>query len=435
MRARLFRERLHAIDAKAAVYADFGGSPEEITAYQLVRLNSAWERAHSNLRFYREFKDAIGAPESFASLDEYATLPTLSKSVLQERSDDIFADAPDSRALKTGGSSGAPLKLPYGPSESLDRYALSYYFRERLGLRPFDPYMHIWGHSHLFGAGLMRPVRLVQRALGDRLVRGHRFSANVLSKDTRASMVDALSGDQYRYLIGYSGAVLSLADTILEENVARTWSRLRQIIVTAENCYPHELERIRAAFQRPVAQEYGAAETGVIAHTGLWGHERYEVGWSDILLEVDGAGSVLVTTLAPRRFPLFRYELGDAISGATKAGPSVLSFGAVEGRVVDLAMVPQIEGESVAMRAGTIMHLFKGVSGIDTVQFSNPSDGSLRLFYHSTNGLQPGQVQAAVIPEFQREFPKLAVNKVVFVALDQPSRTLAGKRSLRRVTD
>jgi phenylacetate-CoA ligase len=99
--------------------------------------------------------------------------------------------------------------------------------------------------------------------------------------------------------------------------------------------------------------EYGAVETGLIAHTHPAG--GYRVSWRSHLVEAEPSVTghrIRVTTLGPRCVPLVRYEIGDEIELAEPVAGlavGVDSFARVIGRCNDY--VPLADGAQIHSEA------------------------------------------------------------------------------------
>ena len=140
------------------------------------------------------------------------------------------------------------------------------------------------------------------------------------------------------YFLGYSVALDRFARG--NEGMADQFRalQLKAVIGTSESFPgPESAVRLSNLLGAPIAMEYGAVETNVIAHTHPSG--GYRVFWRTYLVEaLPVAGTrrcrVLITSLYPRCFPLVRYEIGDEIEveDTQSAAAGVLRFCGSHGR-------------------------------------------------------------------------------------------------------
>lgn len=154
------------------------------------------------------------------------------------------------------------------------------------------------------------------------------------------------------YFLGYSVALDRFARVNEDMADLLRGLRLKAVIGTSESFPgPESAVRLSNLFGAPIAMEYGAVETNVIAQTHPSG--GYRVFWRSQLVEaVPVAGTrhcrVLTTSLYPRCFPLVRYEIGDEIEVEDTQNPAqgVLRFREVIGRCND----------SLRLGDGSIVH-------------------------------------------------------------------------------
>jgi phenylacetate-coenzyme A ligase PaaK-like adenylate-forming protein len=66
----------------------------------------------------------------------------------------IFNHLKEYNTISTGGSSGEPTAFPTNKDESNFLYSNIYIGRSWWNIKPLDPTLLYWGHSHLFGSGI-----------------------------------------------------------------------------------------------------------------------------------------------------------------------------------------------------------------------------------------------------------------------------------------
>lgn len=204
-----------------------------------------------------------------------------------------------------------------------------------------------------------------------------------------AEVVAALNEFRPNSLVGYA----SILRTLAEEQVAgRLHVTPRAVMSASEVLTPDTRERIRAAFDVPATNVYGATETAGIASECRLGHlHRYE----DLVIaevvdednqpvpEGEFGAKTLVTVLFSRTQPLIRYELSDRIAAAPGmpddlpfsllAGiqgreEEVLNLGgvSVHPNVFDGALEPlPVAGWQVIDEGGRVRVLLAGAADVD----------------------------------------------------------------------
>lgn len=404
-------------------------SAADVHRWQLDQFNRVWTDVRRNVPFYA----SINAPDRFSNWEEVVqSLPPTTKANVQQeiklRSD--TGKPPDTYRI-TGGSTAQPVRLPAWNSESAHTLHDMWTARSWYGIDPASHLFLLWGHSHLLGSGWRGKVNAWRRALKDRMLGYTRFSAYDLTEPAMHRAADALLRCRPAYVIGYSVAL----DTFVRANTHRSDEfqtlNLRAVVATAEGFPKNDsADMIGRILHCPVAMEYGAVETHVIAHTHP--HGGFRTMWRSCFIEATEPGTnpgsriIRVTSLYPRCFPLIRYEIGDQIEldDDGSDGLGVHRFAHVQGRCnqfVDLPDGRKIHSESVA-------HAIKesdDVIGYQLVQGGNlPS--TLRLKTAGDIGTQQrSSIESTIRGRLARIDPMLAQFEIAFV--DQLELSVAGK--------
>jgi phenylacetate-coenzyme A ligase PaaK-like adenylate-forming protein len=115
---------------------------------------------------------------------------------------------------------------------------------------------------------------------------------------------------------------------------------LKFVLATAEAPpRPDTIDLLEDHFGCPVMQEYGGAEFGQIASKiGRAPFETYgDLNFVETTRSGDDTDALVITSLYQRYLPLIRYQVGDAVAGATVTPHShVTQFAAISGRVNDV---------------------------------------------------------------------------------------------------
>ena len=414
-----------ALRERAAAYA---ATPERAAreAIQLETLNREWARILQDVPYYVEARQRLDLPGSFGSLEEFLDrVPPANREAVQRHGTEMTSHARLSEWVRmSGGSTAQPVRLPAWRSELQDTALDMWLARSWYGVRPDSRLFQIWGHSHLLGSGWRGRVNAVKRQIADRLLGYHRFSAYDMRPDVLRQAGDALLAHRPDYMIGYSVALHQFARANQDRAEPFRAAGLRVVIGTAES-FPGEEARVAVArlFGCPVSMEYGAVETGVMAHEHPDG--GYRAMWRSFLLEAERSGDgrhlLRVTTLHPRCFPLVRYEIGDEIELDEPDRPrehSIAHFRRVAGRCNDY-----LEVEGAMIHSEAFAHAVRpcpAVTGFQIVQ--GPAGARLRytadaaLDETATNGIRE---------RLRRVHP--ALGPLPFERVERLPQTVAGK--------
>ena len=202
--------RHQALARKIALY-DEDRDRAWIERQQLRRFNDVWAYCLASVPFYRSWHREHGLPERIDRLADLRGFPQLTKEILIARQDEIFQHGRIREAYTTGGSTGQPTRYPRGAGEVNSRWVDAYLGRHWAGVRPTDPTVLLWGHSHLFGSGLPGRLAHLRRRLADLVVNVTRVNAYDLSEPSLRAHYLAVRRRDPVTITGYTSAVFKLA--------------------------------------------------------------------------------------------------------------------------------------------------------------------------------------------------------------------------------
>jgi phenylacetate-CoA ligase len=397
---KMRKVRMHAfIQARAAEYTP-NPSAESAALIQLDLLNREWARLIERVPFYSDLVATRRSPARFSSLAEFFdAVPVTTRAQVRAHGAHMRDRhrQPDFYRI-TGGSLSQPVHLPAWNEENAHTRYDMWLGRSWYSIDPSTPLFLLWGHAHTLGTGFRGIVNRYRRIVQDALAGYYRFSAYDLRLESLRQAATELIRFRPGYLLGYSVALDRFARA--NEGFASEFRRLglKAVIATAES-FPaaDSVQRLEELFAAPVAMEYGSVETNVIAHTHPG--RGYRVFWRSYLVEAvstdsTNRGSVYVTSLYPRCFPLVRYAMGDEIELARPASATagLLSFDQVIGRCNDTVRLSDgtlVHSEvfSHAVRAHPEVHAFQViVSGDDGLRLTLVADALTEAIEHSIRG-------------------------------------------------
>ena len=429
LRSTVGRRRYEKVLARAAWY-ETDVTRAEAERFQLQRFNAMWSASRRNVPFYRAWAEEHDLPPRIETLEELRSFPVLTKQIIQERSHEIFMDQHGEKiptAYSTGGTTGTPTRFPRGPGESINSYANAYVGRSWWGVRPFDSYVHVWGHSHLFGN--TRTAKLKRRAQ-DLVANAERVNAYDMSSEAVASHAQAILNRNPTSVVGYTSAVFKIARHI-EDHAMDTsgLTNLRSIIVTAETVTPADVTLIERVFGAPVVIEYGAAETGVLAYSR---HHSWplHVFWRSFIISIENDSSLQITTLDERIFPLVNYAIGDTAEGEDVEQGNTLSLKRVTGRTKDSVTLSSTDGALLTFSAILPVHILKTIPGVSSVQYRQERPDLLRIYLTASSRLDITSVAKTFAEHLKKECPNFDPQSAVFEQVPHAILTRAGKQAL-----
>ncbi|MEH0936273.1 hypothetical protein [Micromonospora psammae] len=428
LRGTVLADRHRQLARKIARY-DTHPSRGWIEQQQVRRFNEVWAYCLAEVPFYRSWRREHGLPERIDRPGALREFPPLTKEVLIARAGEIFQDGRITDAYTTGGSTGQPTRYPRGPGEGDERWVNAYLGRHWSGIRPTDPNVLLWGHSHLFGSGLRGRLAQAKRRLADRLINVTRLNAYDLSEPSLHAHYLALRERNPVSLAGYTSAVFKLARYIERNRLTLgEKSALRAVVMCAETASDADIELIEQVFKAPAVIEYGSAETGVLAMSRR-GTRDIRMLWDSYICLVSDDGDLGVTTLDRRLFPLVNYAIGDRVEPSDVRDGNALAFRAVLGRQQDIVRVGSSQG-ILDLSAILPVHILKSYPGIIGVQFRQERPDALRIHVEADRPLDLPDVTAFFVRELSKDHPALDPRTVTFTQVAEASRTRAGKHAL-----
>ena len=390
---------------------------------QLAGVARSWADAVADVPYYSRLVAEKRAPETIRSWSDVAALPVLTRQDLQAHAPEfIRRSGPPDGFMTTAGSTGTPLRIGMNQAERDLMRIVKLSAWQMFGYDRSSRLFLIWGHAHLLGTGWRGRVNHLRRRLADAALGYRRVDAYRLTRANCAMYAEALLAFGPIGLIGYAAALDLFAryTTAYRERFRR--AGLRFVLATAEAPpRPDTIDVLEDHFGCPFVQEYGGAEFGQVAFK--ISREPFDT-YSDLNLvearALDDPASLVITSLYPRYVPLIRYQVGDAIDGAsTEPHGHVTRFAALRGRVNDVIML----GDGDAIHSVSIFHCVhqERVHNIQLVLH----DGRIELCLVSSETDRPS-MEARIRARLAQVHPSLA--HATFTYLEDVQTPRAGKR-------
>ena len=303
---------------------------EERIAYVL-------HRAATRVPYYRAHWDARRRLGDRASWEVLENWPILEKDEVRANPRAFLADDCDPRNMfheQTSGTTGKPIDMWRSRTTVATIHAIA---DARTGCWDGIAADARWAR---LGGQLVTPV--AQRRppfwVWNAAMRQLYLSSFHLAPDLIPHYLDALARYRVVYLATYPSSAYALAQEIVR--LGRNDLKLAAVYTNAEPLLPEQRETISAAFQCPVRETYGMAESvaGASECSGGRLHQWPEFGH----VELHEQGEVVATGLVNPDMPLIRYRVGDraqaapATAGPCSCGRGLPLIGRIEGRMNDV---------------------------------------------------------------------------------------------------
>ena len=337
-------------------------TPAQWNAWREERMAYILERAATQVPYYRKYWETQRRAGNKASWEVLANWPLLEKETVRVNPKAFLADDCDPRRMfreQTSGTTGTPLEIWRSRSTIASLYAIA--TARTRGWDGISPDAR-WAR---LGGQLVTPVQ--QRKppfwVWNAAMRQLYLSSYHLAPDLIPHYLDALADYGVVYLSGYPSAIHALAQQVVRRG--RRDVQLAAVYTNAEPLYADQRRTISAAFQCPVRETYGMAETVAAASECPSGslHLWPEAGF----VEVRPDGELVCTGLLNPDMVLVRYRIGDrgrlaGDAGSCACGRSLPIVTALEGRADDMLITR--DGRA----AGPLDPVFDGIPTIREAQ-------------------------------------------------------------------
>lgn len=317
---------------------------DELRQIQWAKLKQLILHVYENVPYYRAKFDQLHlSPEDFREPSDIRCLPFLTKSDVRQNQDRLLAtNYGDSRlyASWTGGSTGEPVTFKYDRHSYECRIAASARADRWSGWDFGVRELYVWGLRPTSDSFAVRWKKQAHH----KLLRRRMFNSYLFSSATLPAYVAEMNSFRPEIIVGYSGAIATLAQFIKERGVQ--CHSPKAVIATAEQVFPAQRALIENVFQSPVFNRYGSREFMIIGmecerHDGL--HLNIDNQLIEVLKNGDPVkpgeiGEIVITDLNNYAMPFIRYKIGDlgvASDVVCPCGRGLPLLERVEGRIMD----------------------------------------------------------------------------------------------------
>lgn len=306
-------------------------------------------------KFYRQHYFAAGFNETdIGKPGWFEKLPIVTKQNLREHFEEFIN--PETRQFMristTGGSTGTPTKVGY--DGRVEEEIFSWRLQNWFGVNPWDDHAYIWRDTRT------SKLAQIKNALLWWPTKHLKLNASFITDEAIVEFLNRYRKVKPTLLQGYVGAVVQVAQYVLEHKVDATNPRLKCIWTTSAPISSVQRKLIEHAFGAKVCDQYGSCEIRWIAQQcaevkGLHvntEHVHIEfVDENNLPVPKDEYGKTLLTDLENTVFPLIRYENGDRgrwLTEPCSCGCALPCIDSVKGREVESFILPSgktINGE------------------------------------------------------------------------------------------
>jgi len=397
---------------------------QTIEAVQWERLRAMVLHAAQHVPYYRKlFRNHRIRPEEICSRQDFARLPTLTKTTLQEAREELLAENREKASglpNASGGSTGKPVQFFQDADYWDQAYASQWFVESWWGIRPGDRTASLWGADRDI------PDQGWRERLYSEIGQLRVCNAFALNTSEMERFAKMLVGWQPRHVIGYASALEVFAKFLLQ----RQELRIRPVAVktTADVLSEERRKIIEQAFGCPVYNFYGSREINNLAvecpaRCGL--HVNALSRYIEIVDENCKAvplgvpGRILITNLTNYFMPFLRYEIEDISSWtgtACSCGRPFPLLAKIWGRSSDFIVTP----EGKLIHSVFFTHLFYDMPDVALFQVNQQDLHNIGVYLVLRPGVR--EYPASVLRERLRQAfgPNIAFSVEVVPEIKRP---------------
>lgn len=281
---------------------------------KLVELQEYFELAKENplyQEFYKDYESVDEAP----ILRKKELMPILKKKFkLQQEKTGVYL-------VRSGGSTQSPLVFPVDIQENQNqRMALAAELTKNNFFTPKTIALNIFGYSDMYRTAAI---------MDDILEKCH---ATTLALSSHAAYDDMQQTANYfkpDFILGTPSKLLCFAQFLEEKNEKLN---IQNLLYGGEFLRPNTQKLLQKTFGvQQIYSLYGSAETGIWAWCNVSKNPSLFSVIKGIIIEImdpdlDGYGTIAVTNTFRKRFPVFRYAIGDLGKWTIVDGKSYLEL-------------------------------------------------------------------------------------------------------------
>lgn len=359
----------------------------EILARQFQQLSELLADAEAHVPYYRQmFRNHGISSRDIRSMEDFARLPVLTKSIIRERHKELLRDDISKDKLlefKSGGSTGVPLRFYRDRSILQTVEAALFRNLAQCGWKPGEMVAYFWGWSDRLNAmsrlGFEVRQHLRRRYQFDPFNSGPREMDQWMAKWSRIRPT---------VIFGYASTIARFADHV--EQRGKLLPPLRGVFTTAEKLYPPQRQLISRVFNCRVYDCYGSSEIHNIASECP--HGRMHINSDYVVLEVDASAAepgaptpLIVTSLTDRVMPFIRYrneDCGALLNETCDCGNNFPLMDLKVARISDNFVLP----DGRVVHGEFFTHLMYRSDGIEMFQFHQTAPDKITLWIVPRSG-------------------------------------------------
>jgi len=307
---------------------------DKLKKYQEMQI----EKLNNHVRENNEYYKSIG--KELTKKNILSGFIRLSKNSLATQFDKIYKKTSNNEYLHiTSGSTGQPCKVITSRGSEAHRLAQRNRFYDWWKVKPDDRNVLIWGKLTTSSKTSKTIVNRIKERIKSLFFeqKTHHFSVFSLSNTSIFNYFQEIKKRRPKFIRGYTSGIHQFCSLLESSGLDGHSLGFKVAFVTSEILLENQRDYIQRILGCPVANEYGAAEVGLIAYDCEY--QNLHICEELINPIIDEEGNLLITDLLNFSTPLINYEIGDQIvfsKNKCKCGRESRVIEKINGRTGDL---------------------------------------------------------------------------------------------------
>ena len=338
-------------------------SLDQLKDLQSQKLQKLIHEVYENVPYYRKIMDERNIlPSDIKTPKDLSIFPLLDKETIRNNLYELLNNRyrynlDELLVVKTGGSTGKPMKFYLGKHEYGVYIAHIERWKKYAGVKQFEKYMYIGMDEN---AKQKKDYEGIYTPFNFYLMSSFNLNDFLLNK-----YLKNIKKFKPNHLRGFASACYILADYFKRNNLNYP---LNAVLTSSDELYSFQREVIEKVFSCEVFEHYGQNED-VISATECEFHNGYHVNMESCTVEVldendeqldeGNTGRLIGTQLENYSMPLIRYEIGDMGSITSKkcsCGREHIKIKSLSGRIDDVIITP--DGKKITSPMSVPMKYF-----------------------------------------------------------------------------
>jgi phenylacetate-CoA ligase len=321
----------------------------DLEEFQLKKVKLLLHHADRNVPYYHKiFKKLNFQPDDIKNVNELKRLPILTKEIIRDNFEDLYArnySKYDLISSATSGSTGTPMKFFIDRKWRACNDAAAFRSWSFSGFELGDKMAYLWGALQD-----LKDQNKILNKIRYKSLRVIKLNTFDLTQETMQNYIQILRKYKPKAINSYASAAYIMSQYMEKREINDI--KPEAILTTADMLYDYRRKSIAKVFGCDVFDYYSGRDTSLQAaecpeHTGY--HLSIENAVVEFVKENESVafgetGKIILTDLCNYAMPFIRYEIGDLgvpTDENCPCGRNLPIMKSLKGRILDIIITPE----------------------------------------------------------------------------------------------